>query len=928
MTESKPTFDNLAERVRFLEARHHSDLGQIEAYRKIGNESKHSLQGYESLARYSRDIILFIRRKDRRIIDFNDAALKAYGYARDELLSLEIHDLRSPETTPLSPPQVYEADLSGILFETIHRRKDGTSFPVEVSSTGAEINGERCILSIVRDITERKRVEQALKESTEYLHQLINHIGDPVFVIDRQHRFVLVNEAMCAFTRSKREDLLGRSVRELGLPKEEADFIWEQENLIFENGQNSAAEEKATDAQGNRHTVITKKTLLMDNAGRMQIVGIISDVTTRKRAEEALRASELRYRSLFETADDGIFLLDQTGFVDCNEAGARMYGLAKEKVIGRSPADFSPEHQPDGRPSAETIKGTIAEVMAGKRQKLEWVSRRSDGTLFDVELTLCRMDEMESPYLLAMVREITERKKADQALKKSQECLAEAQRQTHIGSFEFDFQAGRLDWSQEMFNICGVRQEDFQGIIQDFLDRIHPEDLQQVDKRREEGLNKAGPLDLDFRIMRPNGEIRFVRMIFETAFDEDGNPLRRIGTFQDITEHKRAEEEQTKLIAQLQQAQKMESVGRLAGGVAHDFNNMLGVILGHAEMALEQVDPANPLYNDLLQIQKAGQRSADLTRQLLAFARRQTVMPRVLDLNETIAGMLKMLQRMIGENINLNWQPAATVWPVRIDPSQIDQILANLCVNARDAIADVGRITIETENCTLDKDYCSAHEGCVPGKYVRLAVSDNGCGMEKEILRHVFEPFFTTKEVGQGTGLGLATVYGAIKQNNGYINVESELGAGTTIAIYLPRHMENSERTQMQEAGETRQGKETVLLVEDEIAILRLTTTILQKQGYSVLSASTPGEAIRLAREHQGEMHLLMTDVIMPEMNGRTLAKNLQYLYPRMKCLFMSGYTADIVAHHGVLDEGVCFIQKPFSARDLANKLIEVLGSE
>ncbi|MBN1615493.1 MAG: PAS domain S-box protein, partial [Deltaproteobacteria bacterium] len=396
-----------------------------------------------------------------------------------------------------------------------------------------------------------------------------------------------------------------------------------------------------------------------------------------------------------------------------------------------------------------------------------------------------------------------------------------------------------------------------------------------------------------------------------------------------IQEEARQKTAHEKLEEQMRQAQKMEAVGRLAGGVAHDFNNMLGIILGHADMILEGLTPDQPFHADLTEIRKAGERSADLTRQLLAFARKQTVAPKVIDLNKTVEGMLKMLHRLIGEDIDMAWIPGEKVWPVKIDPAQIDQVLANLCVNARDAIADVGKVTIETGNSVFDEEYCKEHAGFVTGEYTLLTVSDNGCGMDKETLENIFEPFFTTKESDKGTGLGLATVYGVVKQNNGFINVYSEPGQGTTFRIYLPRHRVKEASLPDKEAiRPAARGHETILLVEDEPAILRMTMMMLERTGYKVLAAGTPGEAIALAREHAGEIHLLMTDVVMPEMNGRDLAKNLLSLYPNLKRLFMSGYTANVIAHHGVLDEGVQFIQKPFAKQDLAIKVREVLNAD
>ena len=391
---------------------------------------------------------------------------------------------------------------------------------------------------------------------------------------------------------------------------------------------------------------------------------------------------------------------------------------------------------------------------------------------------------------------------------------------------------------------------------------------------------------------------------------------------------KQTETEKVRLEEQLQHAQKMESVGRLAGGVAHDFNNMLSVIIGHANLAMMSLEPGESLHVNMEEILKAAERSADLTRQLLAFARKQTIAPRVLMLNEVVAGILKMLKRLIGEQIDLIWENEEELWPVKADPSQVDQILANLCVNSSDSISEVGKISIETRNCTVDEGYCACNAGFVPGDYVRLSVSDTGCGMSKETRARIFEPFFTTKDLGAGTGLGLATVYGIVKQNNGFINVYSEPGLGTTFTVYLPRYLGREERKLHEGGAEHPRGHETILLVEDEAAILDVVEMILIKQGYTVLQTSNPNDAIRLAEEHAGEIHLLLTDVVMPEMNGLDLAVNLQFLYPQIKHLFMSGYTADIIAHNGVLDRGLQFIHKPFSLPDLAAKVREVLDSD
>ncbi|MEI8356477.1 MAG: ATP-binding protein, partial [Deltaproteobacteria bacterium] len=360
------------------------------------------------------------------------------------------------------------------------------------------------------------------------------------------------------------------------------------------------------------------------------------------------------------------------------------------------------------------------------------------------------------------------------------------------------------------------------------------------------------------------------------------------------------------------------------------FNNMLSVITNYsalAAMKLEAGEPAPSIGSCLTEIRQAAERSAGITRQLLAFARKQILAPVLLDLGDTIGGMLKMLQRLIGEDIDISWQTEEGLWTVKVDPAQIDQILANLFTNARDAISGVGRVTIETGNIVLGKVYCAAHGGAVPGEYVRLAVSDTGCGMEKEVQAQIFEPFFTTKGVGRGTGLGLPTVYGIVKQSNGYIEVRSEPGKGTTFTIYFPRHAAEPGEKGLEVSFLPVHGHETILLVEDEPAILESTALILEMQGYTVLMASTPDNAIRLAEEQKGEIHLLLTDVVMPEMNGQELARKLVVLYPHLKQLFMSGYSGESIANQRVLVEGVHFIEKPFSLYGLIAKVREALDS-
>jgi signal transduction histidine kinase len=396
----------------------------------------------------------------------------------------------------------------------------------------------------------------------------------------------------------------------------------------------------------------------------------------------------------------------------------------------------------------------------------------------------------------------------------------------------------------------------------------------------------------------------------------------------EVNERKSAQADLERSEEQLRQSQKMEAIGQLAGGVAHDFNNILTAISGHSELCLKRLKPNNPLHRHIEEIRKSGERAASLTRQLLAFSRKQILQPEIIDLNQIVVDMNKMLQRLIGEDIDLLMGLAGDLGKVKADPNQIEQVLLNLSINARDAMPRGGRLTIETSNVHLSEEFSRDHVSVPPGEYVMLAVSDNGCGMDAETQAHIFEPFFTTKEVGKGTGLGLATVYGIVKQSEGTIWLYSEVGRGTTFKIYLPCAEGPVEEVEAEADNfELFQGTETVLLVEDEEVVREMATEILRDSGYHVLEAKHGQEAIKLERQHGGVIHLMLTDVVMPQMSGRELAEQLTPLRRDMKVLYMSGYTDDAIVHHGVLEEGTAFIGKPFTPSALARKVREMLDA-
>jgi PAS domain S-box-containing protein len=667
-----------------------------------------------------------------------------------------------------------------------------------------------------------------------------------------------------------------------------------------------------------------------DEQGRPSaILEVSTDITHQKESEARIRESEYFFRESQRAASIGSYKADFiTGIWESSEVLDTIFGI--DENYNRGIRGWLDLVHPEDRDMLDRY--LREEVIAGGNpfSKEYRIIRSSDGeTRWVYGTGVVHADSSGTTVsLIGTIHDITDRKLAFEQLENISLRLQLATASANLGVWDWNVRDNHMDWDDRMFELYGITREIFPNSFDGWINRLHQEDRDIVVAACRSALNGEQVFDTTFRICQPDGTVKHIKANALVLNGKDGTAERMIGVNADITDKASAEKEKASLEAQLRQAQKMESIGRLAGGVAHDFNNMLTIIFGHVQLALMDANLPPLLHDSLEEIQKAAERSAGLTRQLLAFARKQIIAPIALDLNETVGGMFKMLQRLIGEDMQLTWHPAKDLWPVRMDPSQIDQILANLCINARDAISDVGKITIETENWIFDKDYCATHLGFLPGEYVRLVVSDNGCGMGKETLSHIFEPFFTTKDNGKGTGLGLATVYGIVKQNDGFINIYSEPNQGTTFTIYLPRYEINAGRADKHGTKESpSRGHETILLVEDEPAILEITSLMLEMQGYTVLTASTPDEAIRLAGEYAGTIHLLITDVIMPGMNGRDLAKCLISGYPHLKHLFMSGYTANVIVHHGVLDEGVNFIQKPFSLPVLSNKVRDILDN-
>lgn len=651
-------------------------------------------------------------------------------------------------------------------------------------------------------------------------------------------------------------------------------------------------------------------------------------------SEKKLRESEAKYRHLFESMTQGVVIQDAEGrIIETNLAACETMGLTMDQMLGKTASDprwglihkdgspYNPVEMPSnialrtGKPSKNVHCG----IYVPEKDEYRWILIGSVPRFKDGET---------KPFsTMTVFTDISAQTLAEKNLIQTEKRYRSLFENMTAGFVLFEVVEDKNGAPVDLVIVAANKGfETATGLkIQDVIDKRLSRVLPGLENDSKDWIATYGEIALTGTPQQFEQGSELLGSYYSiTAYQAE--PKQCAVTFTDITEHKKTEKERENLQAQLLQVQKMEAVGNLAGGVAHDFNNMLSVILGYTELALESTELPGSVHADLEEVLSAARRSTDITRQLLAFARKQTIDPKVLNLNDTIEVMLKMIRRLIGEDIDLSWLPDGDLWSVNIDPSQLDQILVNLCVNARDAIDDVGKVTIETENISLDEKYCSEHIGFTPGNFVLLAVSDDGCGMTKETIEKIFEPFFTTKRLGQGTGMGLSTIFGIVKQNDGFINVYSEIAVGTTFKIYLPRYEGESEETVTKAGTENQLARgETVLVVEDEDSILQLCKRMLTELGYCVLTANTPEEAINMVGTHDKEIHLLLTDVVMPKMNGRDLAEHLQSVYPAIKTLFMSGYTANVIAHHGVLEKGIHFVPKPLSRQVLAAKVREAL---
>jgi PAS domain S-box-containing protein len=641
----------------------------------------------------------------------------------------------------------------------------------------------------------------------------------------------------------------------------------------------------------------------------------------RRRAEMQLRESEERFRSLFSNMAEGVALHelvpDERGqpinyrIVDVNPSYERILGIRREDIIGKLATEAY------GTSEAPYLKEYGDAALSGITAHMETFFPPM-GKHFEISVA-----PWGARGFATIFSDATARRKSEEALLESERELQRAQSIAHIGSYSWDIANDKSVWSEELKRILGC--EDRAPSFDLIVSLLHPEDREHVLEKGKRAREEGIAFEAEYRIIRSDGETRWLHDRAEAESNSSGIPVRMFGTIQDITERKKDEQQREKLELQLRRSQRLETVGTLAGGIAHDFNNLLQVINGYTEMVIEELGPEQAVCASLVEVSKAGKRAARLVSQLLAFSRRQVLRPENLDMNEVIAHLLKMLGRLIGEHIRLDLVPGHRLGAVYADRGMMEQILINLCVNARDAMPNGGTLTIETENVAINGSYCEAHPWAKPGRYVLISVTDTGSGMDKETLERAFEPFFTTKAPGQGTGLGLATVYGIVQQHQGMIHAYSEPGSGTTFKVYL-RIVERMASDVGPKIGHRAVGgTETILLAEDEEMVRDLASRILEKAGYRVLTAKDGEEAFVLFRENASQIDLLLLDVVMPKLGGRGVYEKARALKPDIPALFASGYTENAVHTNFVLKEGFRLIQKPFSGEDLLRAVREIL---
>lgn len=868
----------------------------------------HAADPFRLLVESVVDYAIFLIDPAGKIASWNPGAERFTGYTAQEVIGKHFsifyprellesgHAARSLQTA-LAQGRFEE--------ETLQLRKEGTQFWAIVTLTALfdHFGTHVGFAKVTRDITATKRWQQALEESEERHRRLIEVIPDAVYV-SCDDRLVFCNQAMLRLLgASSPEQLLGKSPFEIFHPKYHPAIRERIARMKQFQGSVPALEEEVVRLDGSIIPVEVVATCI-SYQGKLAFLVVLHDLTQRKRDED-------RFGLLVEGVKDyAIYLMDAKGYVTSWNPGAeRILGYSSEEAVKLHYTDFfTPQDVERGIPQSELERA----AREGRSEDEGWRVRK-DRSRFWANGVLTALFDGEGRLrgFGKVARDMTERRRTEAMLRSIVDNAID-------GIVTIDEHGIVHSFNEAACKMFGYQASEIVGENVRILmpEPYHSEHDRYLSNYLRTGVAKVIGIGREVEGRHKDGSTFPIRLAISEFYSDDKRMF--TGIIEDLTERNKLEE-------QLRQSQKMEAIGQLAGGVAHDFNNLLTIIRGYSELLLNMLPIGEAAHGMVSEILDAGERASSLTQQLLAFSRRSVLAPRILNLNDIVARTEKMLRRLIGEDIALSTVFDPQLRRIKVDPSQIEQVILNLVVNARDAMPRGGMLTIENRNLDIDEDFCRLHPECTPGAYVRLTVTDTGVGMPPEIKSRIFEPFFTTKPSGQGTGLGLATVFGIVSQSGGVISVYSEIGRGTSFRLLFPAVLE--EGATPSDSGETlvRHGHEVILLVEDEDQVRKLARIALEAHGYQVLEASSGSEAIALAETAADPIHLVVTDVVMPHMSGRELVEELRQRFPGIKVLFVSGYTDDAIVRHGVLQETDSFLHKPFSPRNLARKIREVL---
>ncbi|MCB9098037.1 MAG: PAS domain S-box protein [Anaerolineales bacterium] len=864
-----------------------------------------------------------------RLVEANASFFSFIGYRRDEAMGRTGVELKliTIEQRQFIIETLISQDGAIRNLEMDFRDKEGRTKHCFFSMEQITVEGEALLLSTYTDITELKRAEATLQQKEIFTRGIIDSLTKHLAVLNAKGDIVMVNAAWDQFARdnglegqhifvgANYLDILAQAARQDNDPTIQSVLTGIQAVM---SGSQSGFSLAYTGHSPKQPRWFLMRVAPLKNSERGVVI-THENITEQVQTNQALQVSEEKYRQLVETSHDLIWAVDGVGRITfINQAARRVYGREPAEMIGRSYTDFSPPHQIKSNEAWAAMIDSDNRIMNYEH----WVWHK-DGTQVRVNTNAVVQRDRDGTIIATTgtSQDITERNRIEDQLRYQAHLLDSVSDAIIAVDLNFNITV----WNRAAERIYGWQASEVTG---QRVGEVLPTQMinDTVDGSRSKLLNE-GQWQGEVIHTCKDGTERYILSTVTLLKAVDGNTIGAVAVNHDMTERKVLERENEALTMQYHQAQKMESLGRLAGGIAHDFNNLLVPILGYAELGLLAVPPEDALYDNFERISRAAGRAADLTRQILAISRRQVLEMRRLSLNDIITGFQQMLRRIIGEDIAIETYLGADIWPIKADKGQLEQVLLNLAVNARDAMPQGGRLSLETANIMLDETYAATHAETEPGPYTLLAVTDTGCGIDPTIQPHIFEPFFTTKQQGQGTGLGLATVYGIIKQHRGHIWVYSEVTQGTTFKIYLPAvDAAPSTKGDSQRADSALpRGTETVLVVEDEAAVRRLVCDTLAAHGYHVLEAAGPEQGLASAGAFAGQIDLLLTDVIMPKLNGRALYERLLARRPDLRVIYMSGYTDNVIVHHGVVDEGIAFLQKPFSIRRLLEILRQVL---